>query len=76
LTKPLPERYIHSYLTTPDGGICILTCVPYLLKLLDDPGVRVFDDDTTYKHIEGKMNEWELTLFAQIVARGSDFILA
>ncbi|KAF7367934.1 hypothetical protein MSAN_00858400 [Mycena sanguinolenta] len=69
LTKPLPERYIHSYLTTPDGGICILTCVPYLLKLLDNPGVRSFDDDTTYKRIEGKMNEWELTLFAQIVAR-------
>ncbi|KAJ7315232.1 hypothetical protein DFH08DRAFT_820839 [Mycena albidolilacea] len=48
--NPLPERYIH-------GGICILKCVPYLLKLLDDPGVNAFDDDTTYKRIEGKMNE-------------------
>ncbi|KAJ7884810.1 hypothetical protein B0H14DRAFT_1379096 [Mycena olivaceomarginata] len=76
LTKPLPERYIHSYLTTPDGGICILTCVPYLLKLLDDPGVRAFDDDTTYKRIEGKMNEWELRLFAQIVARAASVVRA
>ncbi|KAJ7467403.1 hypothetical protein B0H11DRAFT_2306513 [Mycena galericulata] len=48
LTKPLPERYIHGYITTPDGGICILTCVVFLLKLLDDPGVLAFDDDTTY----------------------------
>ncbi|KAJ7694292.1 hypothetical protein B0H14DRAFT_3660597 [Mycena olivaceomarginata] len=63
LTKPLPERYIHGYITTDDGGICILTCVPYLLKLLDDPGVNAFDDDTTYKRIEGKMNEWELTIY-------------
>ncbi|KAJ6461772.1 hypothetical protein C8R45DRAFT_1220718 [Mycena sanguinolenta] len=76
LTKPLPEHYIHSYLTTPDGGICILTCVPYLLKLLDDPGVRAFDDDTTYKRVEGKMNEWELTLFAQIVARAASVVRA
>ncbi|KAF7328489.1 hypothetical protein MVEN_02535900 [Mycena venus] len=76
LTKPLPEQYIHSYITTPDGGICILTCVPYLLKLLDDPGVNAFDDDTTYKRIEGKMNEWELTLFAKIVARAATVVRA
>ncbi|KAJ7803072.1 hypothetical protein B0H14DRAFT_3154691 [Mycena olivaceomarginata] len=71
LTKPLPERYIHGYITTDDGGICILTCVPYLLKLLDDPGVNAFDDDTTYKRIEGKMNEWELTILVKTAARGT-----
>jgi hypothetical protein len=39
LTKPLSERYIHGYITTDGGGIGVVTCVPYLLKLLDDPGV-------------------------------------
>ncbi|KAJ7689326.1 hypothetical protein B0H17DRAFT_640822 [Mycena rosella] len=76
LTKPLPERYIHSYITTSDGGICILTCVPYLLKLLDDPGVTSFDDDTTYKRLGGKMNEWELSIFAKIVQRAASLVRA
>ncbi|KAJ7464247.1 hypothetical protein B0H11DRAFT_1870607 [Mycena galericulata] len=70
LTKPLPERYIHGYITTPDGGICIFTCVVFLLKLLDDPGVLAFDDDTTYKRVEGEMNEWEVTVFVKAVLRG------
>jgi hypothetical protein len=71
LSKPLPERYIHSYITHDDGSICILTCVPFLLKLLDDPGVTSFDGDTTYKRIEGKMNEWEVTVFTKSVLRGT-----
>ncbi|KAJ7757397.1 hypothetical protein DFH07DRAFT_958754 [Mycena maculata] len=57
LTKPLPERYIHSHITTKKGEIIIVTFVPYLLKLLDDPGVTSFDGDATYKGIEGKLNE-------------------
>ncbi|KAJ7681690.1 hypothetical protein B0H17DRAFT_1230186 [Mycena rosella] len=73
LTKPLPERYIHSYIETEKGEIIILTFVPYLLKLLDDPGVTSFDGDTTYKGIESKLNEWELSLFAKVVQRGSFF---
>jgi hypothetical protein len=60
-----------AIIMTDDGGICILTCVPYLLKLLDDPGVNTFDDDTTYKRIEGKMNEWELTILVKTAARGT-----
>ncbi|KAJ6580328.1 hypothetical protein B0H10DRAFT_2443268 [Mycena sp. CBHHK59/15] len=71
LTKPLPERYIHSYIANPDGSICILTCVPFLLKLLDDPGVTSFEDDTTYKRVEGEMNEWELAIFAKLVLRAA-----
>ncbi|KAJ6613945.1 hypothetical protein B0H10DRAFT_2046774 [Mycena sp. CBHHK59/15] len=71
LTKPLPERYIHSYIANPDGSICILTCVPFLLKLLDDPGVTSFEDDTTYKCVEGEMNEWELAIFAKLVLRAA-----
>lgn len=70
LTKPLPELYIHSYIETKKGEIIILTFVPYLLKL-DDSGVNSFDGDTTYKGIEGKLNEWELTIFAKMVQRGS-----
>ncbi|KAJ6587306.1 hypothetical protein B0H10DRAFT_2333948 [Mycena sp. CBHHK59/15] len=69
---PLPERYIHGYITTADGGICIVTCVPFLLKLLDDPGVTSFEDDTTYKRVEGDMNEWELAIYAKIVQRVFD----
>ncbi|KAJ6572631.1 hypothetical protein B0H10DRAFT_2237462 [Mycena sp. CBHHK59/15] len=69
LTKPLPEQYIHSYIEMKKGEIIILTCVPYLLKLLDDPRVTSFDGDTTYKGIEGKLNEWELTIFAKVVQR-------
>ncbi|KAJ7922381.1 hypothetical protein B0H13DRAFT_2655645 [Mycena leptocephala] len=71
LTKPLPERYIHSYIETKKGEIIIVTFVPYLLKLLDDPGVTSFDGDTTYKGIEGKLNEWELTIFAKVVQPAS-----
>ncbi|KAJ6622326.1 hypothetical protein B0H10DRAFT_2214458 [Mycena sp. CBHHK59/15] len=67
LTKPLPERYIHSYIEMKKGEIIILTFVPYLLKLLDDPGVTSFDGNTTYKGIVGKLNEWELTIFAKVV---------
>jgi hypothetical protein len=74
LTKPLPERYIHSYITTQKGEIIILTFVPYLLKLLDDPGVTSFDGDTTYGGIDGKVNEWELTIFAKLVQRGTPFV--
>ncbi|KAJ7462500.1 hypothetical protein FB451DRAFT_1180793 [Mycena latifolia] len=74
LTKPLPERYIHSYLTTPDGGIRILTCVPLLLKLLDGPGVDAFDGDTTFKRFEGELNEWELTVFLKVVLRAASLV--
>jgi hypothetical protein len=51
LTKPLPERYIHSYLKSDKGEIIIVTFVPYLLKLLDNPGVTSFDGGTTFKGI-------------------------
>ncbi|KAJ7822571.1 hypothetical protein B0H14DRAFT_3146342 [Mycena olivaceomarginata] len=74
LTKPLPERYIHSYITTQKGEIIILTFVPYLLKLLDDPGVTSFDGDTTYGGIDGKLNEWELTIFAKVVQRAASVV--
>ncbi|KAJ7816649.1 hypothetical protein B0H13DRAFT_1923462 [Mycena leptocephala] len=61
--KPLDERYIHCCRTTDDGGLLVLTGVPFLIKLLDDPGVRAFDDDTTFKRVKGEMNEWELALY-------------
>ncbi|KAJ7601342.1 hypothetical protein B0H17DRAFT_1223216 [Mycena rosella] len=41
--------------------------------LLNDPGVTSFDGDTMYKGIESKLNEWELSLFAKVVQRGSFF---
>jgi hypothetical protein len=38
------------------------------LKLLDDPGVISFDGNTTYKRINSKMNEWELTIIVKIAS--------
>ncbi|KAK7008311.1 hypothetical protein R3P38DRAFT_3280934 [Favolaschia claudopus] len=74
--KHLNERYIHSFRTTEGGGVIIITGVPYLIKLLDDPGVRAFDDDTTFKRVEGEMNEWELALFFKAVERAVTAIRA
>lgn len=68
--KPLADRYIHCCRTTDDGGVLIITGVPFLIKLLDDPGVLAFDDDTTFKRVAGEMNEWELALFLKAVQRG------
>ncbi|KAJ6538737.1 hypothetical protein B0H10DRAFT_2448672 [Mycena sp. CBHHK59/15] len=76
LTKPLPERYVHSYIEAPKGEKIIVTFVVYLLKLLDDPGVTSFDGDTTFKGVEGKMNEWELTIFAKVVQRAASVLRA
>lgn len=70
LKKPLGERCVHCCRTTNDGGILIITGVPFLIKLLDDPGVRAFEDDTTFKRVEGQMNEWELALYLKAVQRG------
>ncbi|KAJ6531496.1 hypothetical protein DFH09DRAFT_1370506 [Mycena vulgaris] len=76
LTKPFPERYIHGYIKTDKGELVIVTFVPYLLKLLDDPGVISFDGDTTFKGIEGKVNEWELTISAKVVQRAASVLRA
>ncbi|KAF7372724.1 hypothetical protein MSAN_00477700 [Mycena sanguinolenta] len=70
------ERYIQSYLKLGDGDIIIVTFIPYLFKLLDDPGVTSFDGDTTFKGIEGKLNEWELTIFAKMVQRAASLLRA
>ncbi|KAJ6472079.1 hypothetical protein C8R45DRAFT_1164911 [Mycena sanguinolenta] len=68
--EKLPEkRYIHCFRVTDDGGVLIITGVPFLIKLLDDPGVRAFDDDTSFKRVAGEMNEWELALFFKAVER-------
>ncbi|KAJ7879348.1 hypothetical protein B0H13DRAFT_2543696 [Mycena leptocephala] len=76
ISKPLPERYIHSYVETRKGEKIIITFVPYLLMLLDDPGVTSFDGDTTFKGVGGKLNEWELTVFAKVVQRAASCVRA
>ncbi|KAJ6469411.1 hypothetical protein C8R45DRAFT_1167059, partial [Mycena sanguinolenta] len=75
-TKLPPERYIHSYLKFDDGSKIIVTFVPYLFRLLDDPGVTSFDGDTTFKGVEGKLNEWELTIFAKVIQRAASLVRA
>jgi hypothetical protein len=74
VTKPLPEKYIYGYVVGTAGEICVVTCVPYLLKLLDDPGVNAFDNDTTYRRIKSKVNEWELSIYVKTVLRGGSLV--
>ncbi|KAJ6471013.1 hypothetical protein C8R45DRAFT_1165738 [Mycena sanguinolenta] len=76
ITKPLPERYIHGYVRTAKGEVIIVTFVVALLKLLDDPGVTSFAGDTTFKGIDGDLNEWELTIFASVVQRAASILRA
>ncbi|KAJ7705076.1 hypothetical protein B0H16DRAFT_1482466 [Mycena metata] len=59
-----------------EGELIIVTFVPALLRLLDDPGVTSFDGDTTFKGVEGKVNEWELTIFAKDVQRAASILRA
>jgi hypothetical protein len=73
--KPLADRYIHCCKTTPDGDLLIVTGVPFLIGLLDDPGVNSFEDDTTFKRVEGDLNEWELAIYLKAVQRGTPFVL-
>ncbi|KAJ6550772.1 hypothetical protein DFH09DRAFT_1086398 [Mycena vulgaris] len=63
LTKPIDERYIYRFQHTPGGGLIIFTCFTALLTLLDDTGVKAFEDDTTFKRIQGNLNEWEVVIF-------------
>ncbi|KAJ7898022.1 hypothetical protein B0H14DRAFT_291693 [Mycena olivaceomarginata] len=76
VTKPLPEKYIYGYVVGNAGEICVVTCVPYLLKLLDDPGVNAFDNDTTYRCIKSKVNEWELSIYVKTVLRAASVVRA
>ncbi|KAJ7458041.1 hypothetical protein B0H11DRAFT_2062428, partial [Mycena galericulata] len=69
MKKPIDERYIHRLVTMPDGGIMILTCLAALMRLLDDPGVTSFETDTTFKRIEGDINEWEVVIFLKALQR-------
>ncbi|KAJ6543436.1 hypothetical protein DFH09DRAFT_1282498 [Mycena vulgaris] len=67
--KPLEERYIHRFQEAPGGGLIIFTCFTALLSLLDDPGVKAFEDDTTFRRIEGDLNEWEVVIFYNALER-------
>ncbi|KAJ7760650.1 hypothetical protein DFH07DRAFT_957485 [Mycena maculata] len=59
-----------------DGSIIIITAVPYLLRLLDNPGVTSFDGDGTFKRVEGEMNKWELSIFAKFIQRAASLVHA
>jgi hypothetical protein len=43
--------------------------------LLDDPGVKAFEDDTTFKRVAGDLNEWEVVIFYNALERGMCFFL-
>ncbi|KAJ6551069.1 hypothetical protein B0H10DRAFT_2242415 [Mycena sp. CBHHK59/15] len=74
--KPLADRYIHCCKTTPDGDLLIVTGVPFLIGLLDDPGVNSFEDDTTFKPVEGNLNEWEVAIYLKAVQRAATVVRA
>ncbi|KAJ7144653.1 hypothetical protein C8R44DRAFT_974048 [Mycena epipterygia] len=65
LNKPPEERYIHRFHHTGDDGLIIFTCFTALLGLLDDDGVKAFEDASTFKRIAGELNEWEVVIFLQ-----------
>ncbi|KAJ6618034.1 hypothetical protein B0H10DRAFT_1947836 [Mycena sp. CBHHK59/15] len=67
--KPANERYIHRFHNTADGGLIIFMCFAPLLTILDDTGVKSFEDDTTFKRIEGDINEWEVVTYYNAVER-------
>ncbi|KAJ7698207.1 hypothetical protein B0H16DRAFT_1903439 [Mycena metata] len=69
LKKPVDERYIQRLVTMPDGGVIILTCLTALIELLDDMGVTSFETDTTFKRVEGEINEWEVVIFLKSLQR-------
>lgn len=79
MEKPIKEQYIRSILTTPEGGILIVTCEKYLLGLVHKAvAIQV---DTTFKRVVGTqlggLNEWELVIWFPGAERGeSDMILA
>ncbi|KAF8954362.1 hypothetical protein BDZ97DRAFT_1928449 [Flammula alnicola] len=60
------DRYIHSFITTREGGTLIFTCVPSLLKLIHE--VTSFECDVTFKRVEG-LNEWEMVIYYPPVQR-------
>ncbi|KAJ7456176.1 hypothetical protein FB451DRAFT_1564753 [Mycena latifolia] len=69
LKKGVDDRYVQRVLTMPDGGLMVLTCLSALMKLLDDSGVTSFETDTTFRRVDGEMNEWEVVLFLKALNR-------
>ena len=51
--KPItdPTKYYHRWHNTDDGGVIVFTCLVALLRLLDDDGVKSFEDDTAFKRL-------------------------
>lgn len=60
LSKEPSDRYIHSFIATPDGGTIVFTCVPSLLALIHD--VTSFECDVTFKRVQ-MLNEWEMVVY-------------
>ena len=67
LVKDIDDRYIHSFINTPEGGTIIFTCVPFLLGLVHE--VSSFECDVTFKRVQ-LLNEWEMVIYYPPVQRG------
>ncbi|KAJ6629706.1 hypothetical protein B0H10DRAFT_2208657 [Mycena sp. CBHHK59/15] len=67
LALPIGEHYIHSIITTPGGGVIIVTMVPKLANLIHV--ARTVQVDTTFKRTVGDLNEWEFVIWYGSVER-------
>ena len=68
LLKPVEERYVHSIMSTGNGGILIFTFLSRLLALIHK--ALTIQVDTTFKRTAGDINEWEIVIWYQELQRG------
>lgn len=68
MSKDPSDRYVHSFIATPDGGTIVFTCIPSLLSLIHD--VNSFECDVTFKRVQ-TLNEWEMVIYYPPVQRGT-----
>jgi hypothetical protein len=65
--KPVEQRYIHSVVTGPNGGIIIATFQPALAKFIHQ--VKCLFVDMTFKQAIGDLNELELAIWEPSINR-------
>ena len=68
LLKPVEERYVHSIMSTEQGGILIFTFLSRLLALIHK--ALTIQVDTTFKRTAGDINEWEIVIWYNELQRG------
>lgn len=65
--KPVDSRYVHA-VQGIEGKTLVVTMFKQLIGLIHS--ANYIQVDTTFKRIQGELNEWELTIFCREVNRG------